>query len=772
MEKRERRFTIGLFVSGITESMTQALCAGAMQEARAKDVNLIIFPGKYLGRDLSSNPKLMYEYQYNTLFEFAKSAELDGLIIAAGSIGCFLSERQLLAFLDQYRNLPCVLLSSKADGFTDVCFDNYQGIREGIELLIKQLGCKKFAMLGGNAGNNDSLERKASFISVLASHGIPFEEKMFAEGDLSRNCQEQAAKLLDDNPGVQGIFCVNDETAFGFYEEAKRRGLQIGKDIFVFGYDDIPAAALASPPLSSVWADVGSLAQEALRTAVRLVEGESVHSVVLPTHFIRRDSTYQEETSGVLRRDMVVDLYGDFSSIYYRYEHEGNLRQVQHLRYAFTGFIKSIRSAFQGEDRENLAPGIIYNSMEQLFRLGGLKYADTDRFLNVLKKNYTDLYLRQRNDKERFELCNVFAHLYRKIIRELNKETGIENSQRDSENYEMKIFIQEMLQFERGSDQSYSSLLENLDWLKIKNACVYIFPRHMLHLQKDTLNLPEELDVKAILKNGTVFTPSLLRQKTASLFSESPLPNEEQYCRILLPLFFKENLYGVLLCDMTDALYTNGEFLINQLGSAVKMISLLQANEQAQQQLEETISALKEHNIQLDMISKIDPLTGILNRRGFNDEAARFLAAACQEGNDCLTVYVDMNNLKIINDRYGHEEGDFSLKLIGNILADMVASRGITGRIGGDEYSCVLKGMTKETFLSELHQKFDAFNRTSDKPYAVTVSAGAHLVSHEHPQTLADALFQADEQLYVAKKFRKKEVAKENTEKVEINTIL
>ena len=766
MKKGEKRLTIGLFVSGITESMTQSLCIGAIQQARAEDVNLVIFPGKYLGRDLSSNPKLMYEYQYNTLFEYAKSGKLDGLIIAAGSIGCFLSAQQLQAFLDQYRELPCVLLSAKANGFPDVCFDNYEGIREGIEQLMRQQGCRKFAMLGGNAGNNDSLERKASFISVLASHGIPFEEKMFAETDLSRNCQSQAAKLLDNNPGVEAVFCVNDDIAFGFYEEAKRRGLQIGKDIFVFGYDDGPAAALASPPLSSVRADVGSVAQEALKAAVRLAAGERIHSVVLPTHFIRRDSTFQEENANGPRRDMMLDLYGDFSNIYFRYEHEGNPQQVQDLRLAFTRFIMSIRSAFQGKEKECPDSGRIYAALEQLFRLGGMKYADTDCFLTVLEKEYRDLYHRQENDKERFDLRNIFAHIYRKIIREMNRETGIENNRRDSENYEMKIFVQEMLQFERGSDQSYSSLLENLDWLKIKNACVYIFPKHLLHLQKDDFVVPAELDVKAVLKNGTVSTPSLLRQKTELLFSESLLPDEEQYSRILLPLFFKENLYGVLLCDMTDALYTNGEFLINQLGSAVKMISLLQANEQAQQQLEETISTLKEHNIELDLISRIDPLTGILNRRGFNADAESFLRAACREGSDCLTVYVDMNNLKIINDRYGHEEGDSSLKLIGSTLNALVASRGIAGRIGGDEYACVLKGMTEEAFLSELYGKFEAFNRTSDKPYTVTVSAGAHLVDHEHPQSLADALFQADEHLYEAKKFRKKEVAKENAEKM------
>lgn len=759
MEEKTKRLTLGLFVSGITEPMTKALCVGAMQEARAQNVNLVIFPGKYLGRDLSANPKLMYEYQYNTLFEYADKGSLDALIIAAGSIGCFLSSDQLDNFLDRYKELPCVLLSAKSSGFSDVCFDNYAGIREGIEQLISQQGCSRFAMLGGNSENTDAQERKSSFTRILADHGIHFEERMYVEGNLSPNCRKQAAQLLDQNPDVEAIFCVNDVTAMGVYEELKARKLKIGKDIYVFGYDDSPAAALASPPLSSVRADTGRLAQEAVKSAVRLAHGEKTENIIMPTHFVRRDSTFQEETVSGPHRNVLVDLYGDFSNIYYRYEHEGIPDHVRHLRTAFTTFIMTVRSRFCDSEADN-SNYRVYAALETLFSLGGVRYADTDCFLTVLEKVYSDLYHRQINDRERFELRNVFANIYRKIIRELNKETGIENNRRDSENYDMKIFVQEMLQFERGSDQSYGSLLENLEWLGIKNACVYIFPKHMLHLEKDTLVLPEELDVKAVLKKGSVSTSSLLHQKISELFDGNLLPDEQPYARILLPLFFKENLYGVLLCDMTEALFTNGEFVINQMGSAVKMISLLQANELAQQQLEETITTLKEHNIELDMISKIDLLTGILNRRGFYAEAETFISRTIGQGEDVLTLYVDMNNLKIINDRYGHEEGDFSLKLIGNTLDKLVSYRGIAGRIGGDEYACVLKGVSKENFLAELYQMFDSFNETSDKPYTVTVSAGAHLITHDHPQTLTDALFQADEQLYVAKKFRKKEVAK------------
>ena len=104
-----------------------------------------------------------------------------------------------------------------------------------------------------------------------------------------------------------------------------------------------------------------------------------------------------------------------------------------------------------------------------------------------------------------------------------------------------------------------------------------------------------------------------------------------------------------------------------------------------------------------------------------------------------------MNNLKIINDRYGHEEGDYSLHTIAEILAEIVQKEqtgdGVVARIGGDEYACAL--MTekkKELLLQELYD-------------ACALEPG-----DEH--SLADALSLADEQLYEVKKLRKKDVAK------------
>lgn len=242
-------------------------------------------------------------------------------------------------------------------------------------------------------------------------------------------------------------------------------------------------------------------------------------------------------------------------------------------------------------------------------------------------------------------------------------------------------------------------------------------------------------------------------------FENLGIPEEGVY--VLLPLYSKEILYGVLLCDLTEGVLVNGEFLGNQVSAAVKMINLLKTNEKIMKQLEESMAILQKNNLMLDTLSKQDPLTGIMNRRGFFDRAGTMLDKCASEGRTATVFYADMNSLKIINDRYGHDEGDFSLKTIGDILIDVVGDKGIVGRIGGDEYCCLLTDLEDaDGFMENVYKTFEEFNDHCDKPYKVSVSMGSCRLVQYDDEGLQNAMTIADEKLYEVKKYRKKDVVK------------
>lgn len=769
MQKNGKQLTIGILVSGIVDDAVVELCQGAMRAAKETNINIVVLPGKYLDRDLSESRKVLYEYQYNTIFYYARPETVDGLIIAADFIGCMTTRDRVENLLKEYKGIPSVLAVSKIDGYVGVTFDNPLGIEEGMDYLIEKAGKTKFGMIGASCDNTDAEERKQAFIRTLEKHNIPFRDEMFVEGNLTRECQAESARLLDDNPGIEAVICVNDVTAMGFYEEMKRRNLQPGRDISVLGYDDSPIAMTADPPLSSVRADMEEVGAEAFRMICKMLNGEKVENQVLSTKFIRRNSFVhvvdEEEGNGDQGN---LHFEKAFDDIFCRHYKEDS-KKIRALKSSFRRLFEKITDVFNRDEYKPEDGYTIQFMVDSFLDMGAIYYADVDNLLAFLEGLYRQLKRNQKLETRRFELRDFFSVIYQKIVLALNYQLGALREEEAKSNYSMKHFIREMLQFEKGNDPSYAFLLSNLEWLHIRNAYLYTFEKPLLHLYKESFRIPEEFYLKAYLQDGQTYSVPAIEQKLSyeDIFHNRFMREDERYNLVVLPLFSSEMLYGILLCDLTDGVFVNGEFLVSQIGSAAKMIALLRTNEEIQQQLEDSLVTLHTNNIVLDSLAKSDGLTGLFNRRGFYDAAEKLIAERKECGEAVYVVYVDMNNLKIINDRYGHEEGDFSLKLIGDILVKSVEGRGVAGRIGGDEFACIVRyqGEDEKEMLQAVYDEFDRYNQQSDKDYNVTVSAGAYLLQAKDTLTLSEALTQADEKLYEVKKYRKKNVAKSKSMK-------
>lgn len=759
MTKKQRKITIGVLVSGIMDDFTKMICKGVMKAAKRKNVNLVIFPAKYIDRDVSGNRDIMYEYQYGTILSYARKQNLDGIVAATGCIGCFSTTERMQELMRQYDGIPCVLIASRLPGYESVNFDNFYGVREGLECLIEQKHCTRIGMIGGPEDNSDAQERKAVYLQVMKEHGLAVEEKMYEAGDLTRNSRKAFGRLLDNNPDLEAVFCVNDDTALGLYEEINKRKLKIGKDIHVLGYDNIPAAAKASPPLSSIQADPTELGEGALELVLRKLQGEHVESLILPTKFVRRDSIGSLE--GEEKWDNSIDshiLNNWFDDVFYRCKHEKTKETEEQIRQSFKALVDCICSIYE-EQEEGIWE--VKGLMEQFVNVDTIEYADVDNLLIVFRK-LQKILMGPRHSFTKVQR-ELFPTLYQRIIRVMDQRLGVMQEESYTDSFDMKLFVQKTLQFEKGTDQSYGTLLENLSWLHVQYAGIYIFEQPITHLPSDPFRAPGELYLKAVLKAGEVRVIPAIEQKTRlkELFMENR--GIQQDCMVLLPLFFNEILQGVILCEMSESIFENGEFLVNHLSSAAKMIDLLRSNQKIQQELEESLAVLKENNIALDTLSKSDGLTGILNRRGLYEEGQNIAEQCRQQGKRVLVVYADMNNLKIINDRYGHEEGDFSLKAIADQLATTAGKGGVTGRIGGDEFATIRPYDGTEEgreVLEALYAAMQRFNEASDKEYNVTVSAGACVLHPDSEMTLAEALSAADERLYEVKKFRSKEVSK------------
>lgn len=163
-------------------------------------------------------------------------------------------------------------------------------------------------------------------------------------------------------------------------------------------------------------------------------------------------------------------------------------------------------------------------------------------------------------------------------------------------------------------------------------------------------------------------------------------------------------------------------------------------------------------------VSRIDPLTGILNRRGFEEKVAKQLA----KGVAGLVLMIDVDNFKGLNDTYGHSVGDEILKRIGlSLQTNTQLSHDIVARLGGDEFIAFLTvsnpdlrvdklyeiverirtGMVK--YLAEIRHEISRSDRIEEALIPVTLSVGATLT--KPGDTLDIACIRADENLYKAK---------------------
>ena len=767
MKNNGERLTIGVLVSGIADDFTGELCKGILQRAQELDVNLVVLPGKYIGRNTEGNPELMYEYQHGTILSCATKENVDGIIVAASCIGCMTTEERLQELMRQYEGIPCVLAATKMDGYIGVNFDNYTGVKEGLEYLIERLHFDRIGMIGGPEDNTDAYERKCAFRSVLEAHGIEWDERRYVEGGLNHFQTEAMHQILDDNPDLQAIFCVNDNTAMGLYSVMEQRGLVPGKDISIMGYDNIDWAKQACPSLSTVMANAAEIGVGCMNQIIKLIHGEEVDNIVIPTRFIKRDSFVRpsvlenkKDCQSIIGRE--ARYFGD---IFYRYKHDDRDGKFRHVYDSFCRFIDYLEKWRVSKEKDDINYNVIENSIDGFLNYRTVKYADMENMLSVFDRIYEELQLNQMKEKDVLQLRGLFAMIYEKVAHVMNYSMGVAIVDEFGRNNSIKGFVRDMLQFEHGNDQSYGLLLGKLSWLEIKNAYIFTYKEPIMNLDGEHFTQPEFWYLKAVQKGEDVTVIPGIEQKVAfrDIYKPEVLGLEERFSLVMIPLFFNEMLYGVLLCDLTDGIFEHGEFLSNQMSAAVKMIELLKNNESIQQQLEESMAVLRENNIALDTLSKSDGLTGIRNRRGFEDTAGRMCEACKEEGQTVFTAYVDMNNLKIINDRYGHDEGDFSLKTIGEILVKVIGAEGVVGRIGGDEFACVLPQEQEsdgQELLNQIYAEFAAFNKQSDKPYNVTVSAGAYMLKPTDTLTLSQALSLADEKLYEVKKLRTREVAK------------
>jgi LacI family transcriptional regulator, galactose operon repressor len=225
------------------------------------------------------------------LLRRAHAGQAAGAILAAAS-----GDTPLGAVLDQL-NVPVVTLDPSAKAaakLPSIGAANWLGARMATEHLIV-LGHRRIATITGSKGGLlCSRARLDGYRTALEEAGIAEDPSLIKHGEFECRAGIAAAQqLLDHADPPTAIFAFSDYIALGVYEAARMRGLSIPEQLSVVGFDDLPAAAWASPPLTTVRQPLEEMGRLAARTVLNLARHRPPESprMELNTRLVERGST-------------------------------------------------------------------------------------------------------------------------------------------------------------------------------------------------------------------------------------------------------------------------------------------------------------------------------------------------------------------------------------------------------------------------------------------------------------------------------------------------
>ncbi|MGY5449613.1 LacI family DNA-binding transcriptional regulator [Agarivorans sp. MS3-6] len=180
--------------------------------------------------------------------QFLLSKQVDGLIIHTGE----LPDQDLLDIVDK---VPAtIILNHQIDELANNCIglDDELGGYLATKHLIEQ-GHTKIACITGPMSQNISRDRLHGYRRALEEHAIEYNSQFVVEGRLDLKNNRQAPRyLLDNNPDITAVFCLNDHVALGVYDELEARHLTVGDDVSVVGFDNSLVSEHVTPKLTTI----------------------------------------------------------------------------------------------------------------------------------------------------------------------------------------------------------------------------------------------------------------------------------------------------------------------------------------------------------------------------------------------------------------------------------------------------------------------------------------------------------------------------------------
>lgn len=285
--------------------------------------------------------------------------------------------------------------------------------------------------------------------------------------------------------------------------------------------------------------------------------------------------------------------------------------------------------------------------------------------------------------------------------------------------------------------------------------CLYEdWDRISSHIREITLTTEDEYNSDTVLLKLAIKDGKRLPECTFTKRNILPdyLYDGKSSSYIYTPLFFSDKSFGYLALAFENSKVGYSFFFISWLMKVNNMLKGLCDKKN----LGLLVGRLE------DIYTK-DELTGLLNRQGFKIFSVPAFDKAIADKTPVCAFMFDLDCLKLINDTFGHAEGNFAIQVLAHALENSVEEGDICSRQGGDEFQVLTFGYTPEKanqLMDNVNKYLSNYNKLHTKDYRIQASCGYCLRVPEKPADLAEMYKEADLNMYDHKRNKDKQILK------------
>lgn len=306
-------------------------------------------------------------------------------------------------------------------------------------------------------------------------------------------------------------------------------------------------------------------------------------------------------------------------------------------------------------------------------------------------------------------------------------------------------------------EKLYNRLVYCFSLFDILGAMLVLYDKPLYNTYDTNFLIPDTAVLEMMYTNDTGVSLPSVRFNPLEKFLPYDVSEMLSGTEIVFPVYSESYQYGYFVMQIGQyekifyqAIY---ELITKEIVSSIK----LSQAEKERTKLQEMNISLEEYSDRLNILSRTDDMTKLLNRRGFYEASQQLIHAYVVNQKKGLVIYCDMDGLKSINDTFGHEAGDKAIIAEAKILKDVFRTTDVIGRMGGDEFAIVAPNLSVddlENIRNRLNDSCKSFNDESGEAFVLSISLGYAEFS-ESKNKIETLLNEADKVLYEEKRRKK-----------------